>query len=145
MYIHLLWSFTYYMSLFSSELVLLILTLCSCWCSCFRLRQLFIIRNDLWTQVKSYRHRGLLMFIILISCVSKCWMWSYELSIYFQADGEDELKKRQLMELAIINGTYRDSSSKNAGTLQKLILCIFFFFSLFSNSVMSWIPISHLA
>lgn len=30
------------------------------------------------------------------------------------ADGEDELKKRQLMELAIINGTYRDSSSKNA-------------------------------
>lgn len=30
------------------------------------------------------------------------------------ADGEDELKKRQLMELAIINGTYRDSSAKNA-------------------------------
>ncbi|RWS12440.1 Protein held out wing-like protein [Dinothrombium tinctorium] len=28
-------------------------------------------------------------------------------------DGEDELKKRQLMELAIINGTYRDSSSKS--------------------------------
>lgn len=25
-----------------------------------------------------------------------------------QVDGEDELKKRQLMELAIINGTYRD-------------------------------------
>jgi len=25
------------------------------------------------------------------------------------AEGEDELKKRQLMELAIINGTYRDS------------------------------------
>jgi len=30
------------------------------------------------------------------------------------SDGEDELKKRQLMELAIINGTYRDSSSKNS-------------------------------
>lgn len=29
-----------------------------------------------------------------------------------QADGEDDLKKRQLMELAIINGTYRDSGSK---------------------------------
>jgi len=29
--------------------------------------------------------------------------------LYFQAEGEDELKKRQLMELAIINGTYRDS------------------------------------
>ncbi|XP_018496628.1 protein held out wings [Galendromus occidentalis] len=27
-------------------------------------------------------------------------------------EGEDELKKRQLMELAIINGTYRDSSAK---------------------------------
>lgn len=34
-----------------------------------------------------------------------------------QADGEDELKKRQLMELAIINGTYRDSSTKSAGGL----------------------------
>lgn len=32
--------------------------------------------------------------------------------IFQQADGEDELKKRQLMELAIINGTYRDSSAK---------------------------------
>merc|ERR1711910_194836 len=30
------------------------------------------------------------------------------------SDGEDELKKRQLMELAIINGTYRDSQSKNS-------------------------------
>ena len=32
----------------------------------------------------------------------------------FQSEGEDELKKRQLMELAIINGTYRDSQSKNS-------------------------------
>jgi len=30
------------------------------------------------------------------------------------SEGEDELKKRQLMELAIINGTYRDSQSKNS-------------------------------
>ena len=28
-----------------------------------------------------------------------------------QQDGEDDLKKKQLMELAIINGTYRDNSS----------------------------------
>lgn len=28
------------------------------------------------------------------------------------ADGDDDLKKRQLMELAIINGTYRDSQGK---------------------------------
>lgn len=34
-----------------------------------------------------------------------------------QADGEDELKKRQLMELAIINGTYRDSSAKAAAAV----------------------------
>ena len=33
---------------------------------------------------------------------------------HFQSEGEDELKKRQLMELAIINGTYRDSQSKNS-------------------------------
>lgn len=32
------------------------------------------------------------------------------------AEGEDELKKRQLMELAIINGTYRDSSTKAVAT-----------------------------
>ncbi|KAH9511798.1 hypothetical protein DERF_010225 [Dermatophagoides farinae] len=29
-------------------------------------------------------------------------------------EGEDELKKRQLMELAIINGTYRDSGQRNS-------------------------------
>lgn len=32
----------------------------------------------------------------------------------FQPDGEDDLKKRQLMELAIINGTYRDTSKPNS-------------------------------
>jgi protein quaking len=31
-------------------------------------------------------------------------------------EAEDELKKRQLMELAIINGTYRDNSVANART-----------------------------
>ena len=29
----------------------------------------------------------------------------------FQIEGEDDLKKKQLMELAIINGTYRDNSN----------------------------------
>merc|ERR1712223_1992043 len=33
------------------------------------------------------------------------------------SEGEDEFKKRQLMELAIINGTYRDSQSKNSSPL----------------------------
>jgi len=28
-----------------------------------------------------------------------------------QPEGEDELKRRQLMELALINGTYRDTKS----------------------------------
>ncbi|CAH1135038.1 unnamed protein product [Ceutorhynchus assimilis] len=36
------------------------------------------------------------------------------------AEGEDELKKRQLMELAIINGTYRDSTAKAANDLSVL-------------------------
>lgn len=31
-------------------------------------------------------------------------------TLVLQPDGEDDLKKRQLMELAIINGTYRDTS-----------------------------------
>jgi len=31
-----------------------------------------------------------------------------------QADGEDELKKMQLMELAIMNGTYRDAVPQHA-------------------------------
>lgn len=30
----------------------------------------------------------------------------------FQAEGEDSLKKMQLMELAILNGTYRDANIK---------------------------------
>ena len=33
-----------------------------------------------------------------------------------QADGEDELKKMQLMELAIMNGTYRDAVPPQPGT-----------------------------
>jgi len=31
-----------------------------------------------------------------------------------QPDGEDDLKRRQLMELAIINGTYRDTATAAA-------------------------------
>lgn len=30
-----------------------------------------------------------------------------------QAEGEDSLKKMQLMELAILNGTYRDANIKS--------------------------------
>ena len=40
-------------------------------------------------------------------------------NLTFQSEGEDELKKRQLMELAIINGTYRDSQSKNSSRKSK--------------------------
>ena len=43
-------------------------------------------------------------------------------NVLLQSDGEDELKKRQLMELAIINGTYRDSSSKNSSREFKIFL-----------------------
>lgn len=34
-------------------------------------------------------------------------------SLYRQAEGEDSLKKMQLMELAILNGTYRDANIKS--------------------------------
>lgn len=34
-------------------------------------------------------------------------------SLYWQAEGEDSLKKMQLMELAILNGTYRDANIKS--------------------------------
>ena len=43
-------------------------------------------------------------------------------NVLLQSDGEDELKTRQLMELAIINGTYRDSSSKNSSREFKIFL-----------------------
>ena len=33
-----------------------------------------------------------------------------------QPEGEDDLKKRQLMELAILNGTYRDTKSGSGGS-----------------------------
>lgn len=32
---------------------------------------------------------------------------------HVQAEGEDSLKKMQLMELAILNGTYRDANIKS--------------------------------
>lgn len=32
--------------------------------------------------------------------------------VSLQAEGEDNLKKMQLMELAILNGTYRDANVK---------------------------------
>ena len=52
-------------------------------------------------------------FEILFSLSIYCKYFLRSISL-LQSDGEDELKKRQLMELAIINGTYRDSSSKNS-------------------------------
>lgn len=35
----------------------------------------------------------------------------YEQTLFFQVDGVDDLKKVQLMELAMIKGTFRDNSS----------------------------------
>lgn len=52
----------------------------------------------------------------LVSFQAKILLRFYLFTIKQQAEGEDELKKRQLMELAIINGTYRDSSAKAAAT-----------------------------
>lgn len=45
------------------------------------------------------------------------WLtWQCVFSFYttLQPEGEDDLKKRQLMELAIINGTYRDTKAQQS-------------------------------
>jgi protein quaking len=34
------------------------------------------------------------------------------ITTFFQPEGEDELKRKQLMELAIINGTYRPAGAR---------------------------------
>ena len=41
-----------------------------------------------------------------------------------QPEGEDDLKKRQLMELAIINGTYRDTKSSSAGAVANATIAV---------------------
>jgi len=58
------------------------------------------------------------------------------------ADGEDELKKRQLMELAIINGTYRDPSAKLPGGKGSdlLSICESSFLSIFLSFFLSFFP-----
>ena len=40
----------------------------------------------------------------------------------FQPEGEDDLKKRQLMELAIINGTYRDTTKPTTSAVGPTIV-----------------------
>lgn len=40
-----------------------------------------------------------------------------------QAEGEDSLKKMQLMELAILNGTYRDANIKSRKHVISLRTC----------------------
>ena len=57
--------------------------------------------------------KKLLVVVSFIKIESKIESKFLEFST-FQTEGEDELKKRQLMELAIMNGTYRDSQSKNS-------------------------------
>lgn len=59
---------------------------------------------------------------VVTMCLSKMfWMWLQQkvrwnfldhikFVVFDQADGEDDLKKLQLMELAIMNGTYRDNT-----------------------------------
>lgn len=69
------------------------------------------------------------------------------MSIVQQADGEDELKKRQLMELAIINGTYRDSNTKvaaAAGTVRRTYTPKgFHSVNSINNSLLCTLPITH--
>ena len=50
------------------------------------------------------------------------------------------MKKRQLMELAIINGTYRDSSSKNSS--REYLLCHEFMTRVTTATQMSHSPVT---
>ncbi len=45
-----------------------------------------------------------------------------KLFFFKKAEGEDELKKKQLMELAIINGTYRDGSKIQQNKLNQILI-----------------------
>ena len=72
--------------------------------------------------------KKLLVVVSFFKIQSKIELKILEFST-FQTEGEDELKKRQLMELAIMNGTYRDSQSKNSSRksfIIKLIENIYF-------------------
>lgn len=65
--------------------------------------------------------------------------------LFLQPDGEDDLKKRQLMELAIINGTYRDTTrpppSPSQSALAGRKCCLDFCSHPHSCvSVMIWLP-----
>lgn len=63
---------------------------------------------------KLVQHLGLHLqvMITIVSTFVHCWMYLSGPVTYFyllsvQPENEDELKKRQLMELALLNGTYR--------------------------------------
>lgn len=53
------------------------------------------------------------LLVPVVSCSRQCFPPLLNYVFLLKVDGEDELKKRQLMELAIINGTYRDSNTRN--------------------------------
>lgn len=55
-------------------------------------------------------YMGLSFCGISICCVTV--VKHLKFSVFLQAEGEDNLKKMQLMELAILNGTYRDNNVK---------------------------------
>ena len=64
--------------------------------------------NRLLTLPSNWRYQA-------IDCTKRLIALDFQNLIFpLQTEGEDELKKRQLMELAIMNGTYRDSQSKNS-------------------------------
>lgn len=83
---------------------------------------------------------GLVKYTNLVHVLSPTLTHYLIFSPNFQPDGEDDLKKRQLMELAIINGTYRDTtkpsptvaqpsaSSRKFSDVDQHILCAVFGF-----------------
>ncbi len=55
------------------------------------------------------------VWIVAVACCVcvHLFLTSLCVSLHRQAEGEDSLKKMQLMELAILNGTYRDANIKS--------------------------------
>ncbi|KAM9395414.1 KH domain-containing RNA-binding protein QKI [Salvelinus alpinus] len=62
------------------------------------------LQEKLFVPVKEYPDIDISVSIDLHQVLSVC---------VFQAEGEDSLKRMQLMELAILNGTYRDANIKS--------------------------------
>ncbi len=72
--------------------------------------------DKLMCETQSERRKTLLAAVGILAVACCVCVHLFLTSFHFftrQAEGEDSLKKMQLMELAILNGTYRDANIKS--------------------------------